>query len=152
MGKSDFINKLKKLREETSAPIAEIKKALEEAQGNEEKAKEILRNSGFKRAAKKAERETKSGVVESYLHSTGASGAVVVLATETDFVARHEDFKNLAREIAMQVTAMRPETEEDLLSQTYIREPNKTIGDLIQEHIAKFGENIKLKEFKRFEV
>lgn len=146
------IEKIKNIREETSAPIHEIKKALEEAGGDEKKARELLKKAGFARAAKKAERDTKAGLVESYLHSTGNSGACVVLLTETDFVARHEDFKNLAREIAMQVTAMNPENEQELLEQPYIRDPQKTVGDLIQENIAKFGENIKIKEFKRFEV
>lgn len=146
------IDLVKKLREETSAPINEIKKALEETNGDEKEAKEILKKSGFARAAKKAERETKAGVVETYIHSTKNSGATVVMVTETDFVARTDEFKNLVREVAMQVTAMNPKDEKELLEQPYIRDPQKTIGDLVKEHVAKFGENIKIKEFKRFEV
>lgn len=143
---------IKKLREETGAPVLEIKKALEEARGDGKKAREILKRSGFERAAKKAERETKAGVVETYIHSTKNSGATVVMVTETDFVARTDEFRNLAREVAMQVTAMNPKDEKELLKQPYIRDPEKTIGDLVKENIAKFGENIKVKEFKRFKV
>lgn len=146
------IDQIKKLREETGAPVHEIKKALEESSGDEKKTKEVLKKAGFERAAKKAERETKAGIVETYLHSTGTSGATVVLATETDFVARHEDFRGLARELAMQITAMKPKDVNELLEQPYIRDEKKTVGDLIKEHIAKFGENIKIKEFRRFEV
>lgn len=146
------IDQIKKLRDETGAPVAEIKKALESAFGDEKKAKEILKKSGFERAAKKADRETKAGVVETYIHSTKNSGATVVMVTETDFVARTEEFRNLVREVAMQVTAMNPKDEKELLEQPYIRDPQKTIGDLVKEHVAKFGENIKVKEFKRFEV
>lgn len=146
------IDLVKKLREETSAPINEIKKALEETNGDEKEAKEILKKSGFLRAAKKAERETKAGVVETYIHSTKNSGATVVMVTETDFVARTDEFRNLVREVAMQVTAMNPKDEKELLEQPYIRDQQKTIGDLVKENIAKFGENIKIKEFKRFEV
>lgn len=146
------VDQIKKLREETGAPVAETKKALEEAGGDEKKAKEILKKSGFERAAKKAERETKAGVVETYIHSTKNSGATVVMVTETDFVARTDEFRNLVREVAMQVTAMNPRDEKELLEQSYIRDSQKTIGDLVKENIAKFGENIKVKEFKRFEV
>lgn len=145
------IEKIKNIREETSAPIHEIKKALEEAGGDEKKARELLKKAGFARAAKKAERDTKAGVIETYIHSTGTVGGTVVLTTETDFVARTEEFHNLAREIAMQGTAMGG-TVSELLNQPYIRDPGKTVNDLIQENIAKFGENIKIKEFKRFEV
>lgn len=146
------VEQIKKLRDETSAPVAEIKKALEETSGNEKEAKEILKKSGFARAAKKAERETKAGVVETYIHSTKSSGATVVMVTETDFVARTDEFRNLVREVAMQITAMNPRDEKELFEQPYIRDPQKTIGDLVKENIAKFGENIKVKEFKRFEV
>ena len=146
------INLLKKLREETAAPIADIKSALEASNGDEAKAKDWLRNKGFERAAKKGERVVKAGTIQSYLHATGTSGATVALLTETDFVARTDEFKNLTKEIAMHICAMNPGTEEELLEQPYIRDASKTIGDLIKEHIAKFGENIQLKDFKRFQV
>ncbi|MDO8452230.1 MAG: elongation factor Ts [bacterium] len=146
------IEQIKKIREETSAPIADIRNALEASKGNESKAKEWLRKKGFERADKKGEREVKAGTVQTYLHATGNSGATVVLLTETDFVSRTDEFKTLAREIAMQVCAMNPENEKELLSQPYIRDAGKTVGELIKENIAKFGENIQLKDFKRFQV
>lgn len=146
------IDLIKKIREETAAPIADIKNALEASKGDEAKAKDWLRNKGFERAAKKGERVVKAGTVQTYLHATGTSAATIVLLTETDFVARTDEFKNLAKEIAMQVCAMNPGTEEELLEQPYIRDANKTIGQLIQENIAKFGENIVLKDFERFAV
>lgn len=146
------IDQIKKLRYETGAGVSDIKRALEDAGNDEKKAKELLRNAGFEKAVKKQERKTSAGVVETYIHATGVSGATVVLLVETDFVARTQEFKNLARELAMQVCAMNPKDVDELLSQNYIRDESKTISDLIKEHIAKFGENIQVKEFRRFEV
>ena len=152
MANKSNIEQIKKIREETSAPIADIKNALEASKGNESKAKEWLRKKGFERADKKGEREVKAGTVQTYLHATGNSGTTVVLLTETDFVSRTDEFKTLAKEIAMQVCAMNPEDEKELLKQPYIRDAGKTVGELIKENIAKFGENIQLKDFKRFQV
>lgn len=146
------VDQIKKLRGETSAPVAEIKKALEEAGGEEKKAKEILKKSGFARVAKKAEREIKSGWIFSYVHHSGQVGAIVDLGCETDFVARTDEFQALGKELAMQVASMNPKDIDELEKQDYIREPGRTVGSLIQEVIAKTGENIKVKEFKRFEV
>lgn len=146
------INQIKKLREEIGAPVAEIKKALESAFGNEKKAKEILRKSGFERAAKKAERKIKSGWIFSYIHHSGQVGAIVDLGCETDFVARTDEFQSLGKELAMQVASMNPKDVRDLLSQSYIRQPDKTVEDLIKETMAKTGENIKVKEFRRLEA
>ncbi len=146
------VNQIKKLREETEAGIADIKEALEEAKGNEKKAKDILHLKGLDKAGKKAQRETKAGVVETYVHADKGSGAVVVLTCETDFVARNEDFQKLAHELAMQVVAMNPKNEKELLSQPWIRDEKQTIEDLVKSHIAKFGENIKIENFQRFEV
>jgi len=146
------INQIKKLRRETGAGITDIKEALEEAKGDEKVAKQILQKQGLVKAGKKAGKETKAGVVESYIHATKNSGAVVVLTCETDFVARTEEFKNLAHEIAMQVCAMNSKSIKELLSQPWIRDESKIVGDLIASNIAKFGENIKIEDFKRFEV
>lgn len=146
------IDQIKKLRNETGAPIHEIKKALDEANGNETKAREILKKSGFERAAKKAERETKAGRAFSYIHHSGTVGAVIVLLCETDFVARTDEFQNLGREIAMQVASMNPKDVEELLTQDYIRDSGKIIETLIKEVIAKTGENIQIKNFQRLEV
>ena len=143
---------LKKLREETQASVADVKNAVEEAAGNYEKAKDLLRNRGVEIAEKKAQRETSQGLVESYVHGNGKIGVLVKLSCETDFVARTEEFKNLAHEIAMQVSAMDPKDVKSLLSQEYIRDPKFTISDLVKEAVGKLGENIKVAEFSRIEL
>lgn len=146
------IKVLKKLRDETQASVSDCRRALEETNGDLEKAKEWLRKHGIEKAGKKEGRETSAGIVESYTHHTMTSGSTVVLTCETDFVARTEEFKNLAHEIAMQVNALNPKDVKALLASNYIRDESKTIQDLIKEVIATLGENIQLKEFKRFEV
>lgn len=146
------INLIKKLREETDAGIADIKEALLEAKNNEKLAKEILRQKGLDRANSKADRETGAGIVESYIHTDKTSGAVVVLTCETDFVARNDEFQKLAHELAMQVCAMDAKNVKELLDQPWIRDETQTISDLMSSHIAKFGENIKIKEFKKLEI
>ncbi len=104
-----MIDKIKSLRERTGAGIVDVKKALEEAQGDETAALEILRKRGQDKAAKKSDRETHEGVVASYVHSNKKVGALVTLFCETDFVGRNEEFQELARDIAMHVAAMQPE-------------------------------------------
>lgn len=146
------IDQIKKVRAETGAPVVEIKRALEASGGDEERAREALRKSGFERAAKKAGRPVGAGIVETYIHHTRNSGATVVLQSETDFVARNPEFAQLAREIAMQGTATPVATSEELLQQPWIRDETKTIKALIDEKIAKFGENIKLTDYKPFKV
>lgn len=143
---------LKKLRVETSASIADCRVALEESDNDYKKAAEWLKKRGLEKAAKKSERETHQGLVEAYIHNGGKVGALIVLLCETDFVARTDEFKNLAREIGMQVAAMNPASIEALLKQEYIRDASQTIEDLIKSIIGKLGENITLKEFKRFEI
>ena len=143
---------LKKLREETQASVADVKNAVEEAAGNYEKAKDLLRKRGAEIAEKKAQRETSQGLVESYVHGNGKIGVLVKLSCETDFVARTEEFKNLAHEIAMQVSAMDPKDVKSLLSQEYIRDPKLKIEDLVKEAVGKLGENIKVAQFSRIEL
>ena len=143
---------IKDLRELTQAGFADCKNALEEAKGDMKKAEEILKKKGFEKAAKKSDRETGQGIVESYVHQTGKVGVLVSLLCETDFVARTDEFKILAHEIAMQVAAMNPKDTKTLLSQEYIRDGSKTIDVLIKEAIGKLGENIQLGEFKRSEI
>ena len=142
---------LKKLRNETGISFSDCKRALEETNNNYEKALEWLRKHGIEKAGKKAERATSQGLLESYTHGNGKIVAVVELLCETDFVARTDEFKRLAKEIAMQVSAMNPKDIESLLKQEYIRDSSKTIEDLIKENIAKIGENIVLKRFHRME-
>lgn len=146
------IDSVKKLREQTSAGVLDCKKALIQAGGDFKIACEILKKKGVKLAKKKAERVTGEGSVEVYLHPGGRVASMLELACETDFVARNTGFKNLAHELAMQIASMNPSTIEVLLKQEYIRDQKKKVEDLINEAIAKFGENIKVKRFIRYEV
>jgi elongation factor Ts len=146
------INLIKQLREETQASIADCRKALDESKGDYKKAQEWLKKRGAEIADKKAERETSQGVVESYIHGNGKIGVLVTLLCETDFVARTDEFKKLAHEVAMQVSAMNPKDGKALLAQEYIRDPKITVEDLIKEAIGKLGENIKVREFSRIEL
>ena len=191
------INQIKQLRQETGVSISECKKALEESNGDIEKAKEILRKWGKDLAGKKKEREANQGIVEAYVHPNRKVGAMLGLHCESDFVARSEEFQNLAHEICLQITAMNPSfvREEDipehfldgkkkiyseqvkdsgnpqkivdqiiegklkkykeeicLLSQAWIKDDTKTINDLVNEAIAKIGENIVVERFSRYEI
>ncbi|MBM4410210.1 MAG: elongation factor Ts [Chloroflexi bacterium] len=145
----------------------DAKKALEEAGGNFDKAKELLRERGVAAAAKRSERATGQGVVEAYIHGQGRIGAIVELQCETDFVARTDAFKTLARDVAMQVAAMSPvaltpeevpadapgtKEENALLTQAFIKDGKKTIADLVQDVIATTGENVRIARFSRFEI
>jgi elongation factor Ts len=146
------IDDLKKLRAETSASIGDVRQALEESKGDLKQAREWLQKKGFERAEKKGDRVTEQGLVEAYVHSNGKIGVLVELLCETDFVARTEEYKTLAKEVAMQVAAMNPKDVEELLDQDYIRDGSKKINDLIKETISKVGENITLKRFSRVEI
>lgn len=157
---------IQKLREATGAGVMDIKKALVEAAGDETKALEVLKSKGLDKAAKKGEREIKAGLIGSYVHANGKIGVLVEVGCETDFVARNDEFKAFAYDLAMQIAATNPKiiSEEDaknsgeveeseiLLKQAYIKDSSKTIGDLLTEKIAKIGENIKIRRFIRFEL
>lgn len=162
---------VKTVRERTGAGIMECKKALEEAHGDIESAIEILRKKGIAKglamAEKKADAKTSQGVIDSYIHQGGRIGVLVELNCETDFVARTEVFKTLAHEIALQVAAMAPRyigsddlpenvdgnlAEVSLLHQPFIRDPSKTVKDLVAEAMAKLGERIQVRRFSRFEL
>jgi len=145
------LEKIKKLREETGVSISECQKALEKAKGDLKKAKETLKKSGRDLAREKKEREVKAGIIESYIHPGKKIGAMIELHCESDFVARSEDFQKLAHELCLQIAAISPE-EIPLPKQPWIRDETKTIKDLIDEYIAKFGENIVLKNFVRYEL
>lgn len=139
---------IKHLREQTGAGIADCKEALRKSSGNMEKAKVWLKQKGLDKASKKAQREVKAGVVETYAHG-GKVGVIVELLCETDFVARGEDFKNLAHELALQIASMNPSSLEDLLQQEYIRDAEMTVDQLIKSVIGKLGENIQVGRFER---
>jgi len=144
------INLIKKLREETGVSISECKKALETAEGNIVMAKEILRKWGSQFAEKSKKKETKEGVIAGYIHPNRKIGALLELNCETDFVAESPDFQNLAHELCLQIAAM--EEEGPLLEQPWIRDETKKIRDLLNEYIAKLGENITIKKFTRYEL
>lgn len=152
MSKQTDVDKVKHLRESTGLSFGEIKKALDEARGDETKAVEILRVHGVKMAEKKAARAVKEGVVASYVHATKKLGSLVEILCETDFVAKNADFQELAREIAMHIAAMKPIDAGDLLEQPYVKDPDVTIKDLINSYIAKLGENIQIGRFEIFQI
>jgi elongation factor Ts len=158
---------IKELREQTGAGIMQCRNALEKHEGNREKALEFLKEQGLLKAKAKAERTAAEGLVEAYIHTGGRVGAMVELNCETDFVARTDEFKELAHNIAMQVAAMAPQFVSEaevpkgadiepsaacLLLQPYIKDQELTIQDIITETIAKVGENIKVSRFARFEL
>ncbi|MCK9379053.1 MAG: elongation factor Ts [Candidatus Moranbacteria bacterium] len=188
---------VKKIREKTGAGMVDIKNAIDEAKGDEEKAIEILRKKGQSKAAKKSGREVKEGIIVSYIHSNGKIGSMVKLYCETDFVARNEEFVNLAKDIAMHISAMDPKfilpeevpaelvakereiwneqmkdekKPEDILkkilegkekkfreemalsTQPFVKQPEKSVGELVNEKIGKIGENIQIGEFVRYEM
>lgn len=191
------IEQIKQLREETGVSPTEIKKALEQSKGDIEKAKEILRTWGKTLAGKKLSRETKQGIVDTYIHPNSKIGVLLDIRCESDFVAKSPDFKNLAHEICLQIVAMKPLFVKDsdipeefldgekkiyteqiknsgkpaniteqiiegklkkykesvsLLSQLWIKDDTKTIKNLIEESIAKIGENIEINRFIRYEI
>ena len=154
---------IKELRERTSAGVMDCKKALDESNGNVDKAEQILKEQGIASAAKKAGRDTDQGLIETYIHSGGRIGAMVEVNCETDFVARTKEFSDLAHDIAMQVAAMNPSTLEEnntdiesdnssLLQQPFIKDPSKNIQELTNETVGKLGENIRVRRFKRFSL
>jgi elongation factor Ts len=158
---------IKALREKTGAGVIDCKKALDEAEGNMDKACEILIQRGIAFAEKKADRTAEQGIIEAYVHSGGKIGVMVEVNCETDFVARNDQFKELSHNIAMQIAAMSPifvsqdnitpgtDCEPQsacLLQQPFIKDPARTIQDIIAETVAKTGENIKVRRFTRFEL
>lgn len=144
------MDKIKNLREKTGISIMMCKKALEETDGDEAKAIEWLRKHGVDVAEKKASRSTGAGIVDAYIHSNGQVGVLVELRSETDFVARNEEFKELAHDIAMHIAASDPEDVEALLEQPFIKDMGMTISEHIKSFIQKFGEKIEVERFERF--
>ena len=161
---------IKALRDETGAPIGDVRSALEEAGGNPEKARVILRARGAGLAAKREGRATGQGRIEAYVHHDGRIGALVEVNCETDFVARTDDFKRFCRDLAMHVAATSPRflKAEDapadaglsgeelkavsLLEQPFVKDQGTTVGDLLKALIAKTGENVVIKRFVNFTV
>ena len=158
---------VKELRDQSRAGIMDCRSALLGCDGDMEKALQVLKEKGLLKAQKKAERATTQGLIEAYIHTAGRIGAMVEVNCETDFVARTDEFKELAHCLAMQVAALSPQyvSEEEvpegvdiepqeacLLLQPYIKDPTKTVKDVIIETIAKVGENIRVSRFTKYEV
>jgi len=152
MNQKEKIEKVKKLRNELGLSIMEIKQALEEAKGDEKKAKEILKKKGLEKVKKRQGKETKQGRVASYTHSTGKIGSLVELLCETDFVAKNDEFVALANDLCLQVVAMEAKNGKELAGQDFIRDSSMKVGDLVKELGVKFGENIKIGRAERFEI
>ena len=155
------------LREKTGAPVMDCKKALQEVDGDIDKAVDCLREKGLKASLGKAGRSAQEGLIDAYIHPGNKIGVMVEVNCETDFVARTDEFRELAHHLAMQVAAMNPQVisrEEApqtsevepqtacLLLQPYIKDTSKTVQDVINETIAKVGENIKVSRFARFSL
>jgi len=159
-------NLVKELREKSGAGVMDCKRALQEAEGDLQKAMEALRVQGLSQVAKRSGREAGQGIVESYLHGGGRIGVLVEVNCETDFVARTSDFRELAHDVAMQIAATDPhsvgnEGEESeaaadgalpLLQQPFIKDPGRTIADIVRDTAAKTGENIIIRRFVRYEL
>ena len=160
-------NRIKELRDQSGAGIMACRNALLEAKGDMEKAAQILKQRNLLRVESKAKRSTTQGLIEAYIHTGGRIGAMVEVNCETDFVARTDEFKALAYNLAMQVAAIPPQfiSPEEipegadvepqtacLLLQPYIKDLDKTVQDIIAETIAKVGENIRVSRFARFEL
>ena len=191
------IEKIKQLREETAAGMMDVKRALEETDGDVEGARKVLRERGQAIAAKKSSREATEGLIDAYIHFNGRVGVLVEVNCETDFVARTPEFKEFARNVALHVASMRPlvvapedipaeareeerqivdkqvaemgkpekiqaqivegrmrkwESEQALLTQPYVKETDKTVGDLLQDTVQRVGENVVIRRFVRYEL
>lgn len=158
------VEMIQALRGRTGAGIMECKQALQAAEGDLDKAAEALRLKGFSEVAKRVDRATTQGLIESYIHPGGRVGAMVELACETDFVARIPEFKELAHDLAMQVAAMgpvyldesgiedgdsRPAAQVSLLQQPFIKDNSRLVDEVVQELAAKVGENVRVFRFAR---
>jgi len=143
---------VQKIREETGLGVMDIRKALEEADGDKEKALQILSERAGEKMEKRAGRETGQGKIGVYSHGDGKSAVMVEVNCETDFVAKNEDFNDFVKDLSLQIISMNPETVEELLSQEYVKDPSKKISDLLKEIVAKTGENVVIKRFVVYKI
>lgn len=146
------ISKLKQLREETGVSFSLCKKALEESKNNIKAAKKLLTKWGAEKIIDKKERSTSQGGLFSYVHHNKKIAVLLELLCETDFVSGNVDFQRLGQELAMQVASIQAENVNELLKQEYIRDPSKKIEDLIKDAVLKFGENIKISKFIKWNL
>lgn len=139
------------LREKTGYGVMDVKRALDEAHGDMQQAEQLLAARGATVAMKKADREANAGRIEAYVHG-GKIGVLVEVNSETDFVAKNDDFAQFVHDIALQIASMAPSTIEELLEQPAIKEPSKTIQQLLHELVGKIGENLTIRRFVRYEL
>ena len=144
-------SQVKDLREKTGAGMMDCKKVLTETDGDMEKAIELLRERGIAKAAKKSDRVAAEGIVAAYVAEDGKVGAVVEVNSETDFVAKNEEFKTFVEDVAEQIAKENPADVEELLAQTSIKDSSKTVKEVLTDKIAKIGENMTIRRFERFE-
>ncbi len=145
-------SQVKDLREKTGAGMMDCKKVLTETDGDMEKAIELLRERGIAKAAKKSGRVAAEGLVEAYVSEDKKVGAIVEVNSETDFVAKNEEFKNFVMNVAKQVVEKNPKDVEELLNQESIEVSGKTVNEVLVEKIATIGENLSIRRFARFET
>lgn len=145
-------DQVKQLRDKTGISVMQCKKALDEAQGDMGKAMELLKKEGARISEKKQDRDLGSGFIGAYVHGTGDIGAMVELLCETDFVAKNEEFQELAKDIAMHLTAVPAESKEELLEQEFVKDPSQKISDIVQGATQKFGEKTDIGNFTRFSI
>ena len=143
---------IKNLREETGAGMMDCKKALEESNGDMDKAREWIKQRGLIKAEKKADREAKEGFIAHYVHNDHKTAALVEILCETDFVARNDEFQKMATDVAMQVVAMNPENVEELLAQDFIKDSDMTVEELVKQLSGKIGERFIVNRFVRYQV
>lgn len=151
MAKEISAELVQKLRDMTSAGVMDCRKALIEADGDLDRAKQILAEKGVAKVEKRAGRETGAGLAYSYVHAERI-GVLLEIRAETDFVVNSEPFRALTHDIAMQIAAVAPTTVEELLAQPFVKDESKTVKDIINEVIAKVGENVVVARFYRVEV
>lgn len=143
---------IKKLREQTGAGMLDCKKALEASEGDYDKALAWIDERQLAKAEKKADRETAEGYISTYVHNTGKVAAMVEINCETDFVARNEEFQEMARNVAMQIASMNPESVEELLKQDFIKDPGQDIEHYVKSISGKIGERFVVSRFVRYAV
>lgn len=141
---------IKELRDKTSVSVAVCKKALEEAGGDMDKAMTVLQREGAAIAEKKSARELKTGRIDVYLHANKQVGVMLEARCETDFVANNEAFQKFTHDIAMHIAAMGTADVAELLDQPFIKNPSITVSDYLKEMIQKFGENMEISRFTRY--
>ena len=144
-------SQVKDLREKTGAGMMDCKKVLTETDGDMEKAIELLRERGIAKAAKKSDRVAAEGLVTAYVTEDGKVGAVAEVNAETDFVAKNDEFRAFANDVAKQVAVKNPKDVEELLAQTFINDETKTVSEVLTNKIATIGENMSIRRFERFE-